>query len=86
MADAVQVDIPSITATLGKLDAAWLHKLTDVGRSHADPWVRYFALVEVARIEPAGVSDDLKALAHAQLGLVSAAAQLAAFQLQRGQG
>jgi hypothetical protein len=82
-ADAIQSDAVKLATLLQSMDVAWIEKLLALAQAHPDPWVKYFALVFVGKSDPSRSLEGLKALANGDLGLVSANAEIALFQLSR---
>ena len=82
--DVIQGDVDKLTSLLRMIDSNWIDSLKGVVQSQADPWVKYFALISIGKVQPTCVIEELEALAHAEAGLSSAAAQMAVFQFRRG--
>lgn len=83
MADDIQDDVVKVVALLQAVDSRWIDSLLDMANAHSDPWVKYFALISVGKFDAVRSLGGLETVFADDLGLVSANAGMALFQLRK---
>lgn len=64
--DVIQCDIDKLISVLQMIDPNWIDSLGGFVQSQSDPWVRYFSLISIGKVQPTCVIDELETSATRQ--------------------